>query len=157
MTGLTAYANKLSELAIARDFFAAELEDFSPADQVFLSVWTFYMEFYNGGFWQYFANSSGRLVPSLVSSLGAVGCDECASIAQQAVSEVGSDVIWVDEESRTSRVYGLSDDIRKRLSVLDDRFNPRLGEMMKKLFEFLAKNRDQVEAPSSFWMEIPKQ
>ena len=149
-----AYTTKLSELGIEREFFAAELEDFSPADQVFLSVWTFYTEFYNGGFWQYFANFSGRLVPSLVNSLQAIGFDQGASIAQEAIGEVGSDVIWEDEKNRTSRVYGLPKEVRGRLSGLGDRFNPHLNHMMKKLYDFLAQRRDQVEVPSSFWTEV---
>ena len=149
-----AYATKLSQLGVERDFFAAELEDFSPADQVFFSVWTFYTEFYNGGFWQYFANSSGRLVPSLVNSLQAIGFDQGASIAQEAINEVGSDVAWENEKSRTSRVYGLPKEVRGRLSGVDGRFNPHLNEMMKKLYDFLTQRRDQVEAPSSFWTEV---
>src|ERR1044072_2165956 len=108
------YATKLSELAIARDFFAEELEGLSPADQVFLSVWTFYMEFYNGGFWQYFANSSGRLVPSLVGSLRTIGAGDVAMIAQEAIDNVGKGVVWENKDERPSRIFGLPEDIRKR-------------------------------------------
>jgi hypothetical protein len=149
----TTYETKLSELGFARDFFAAELEDLSPADQVFLSIWTFYQEFYNGGFWQYFANSSGRLVPSLVSSLRAIGFAEGASIAQEAVSQVDSGVVWEDEEDRTSKVYRLSNDVRNRLWDLGGRFNPLLDEMMKRLFEYLSRHRSEVDAPADFWTE----
>jgi len=151
------YATKLSQLGVERDFFAAELEDFSPADQVFLSVWTFYMEFYNGGFFQYFANSSGRLVPSLENSLRAIGFDKGASIAEEAIGEVGSDVMWEDEGDRMSKVYGLPSEVRKRLSDLSGRFNSHLDEMMKKLFDFLTERRDQIDVPADFWTELAKQ
>jgi uncharacterized protein DUF4375 len=55
---------KLSESPSSR-FWRVEYQDLSTPERVFLLIWEFESEVNNGGFYQYFHNSSGAGAPML--------------------------------------------------------------------------------------------
>jgi Domain of unknown function (DUF4375) len=48
-----------------------------------------HLEVYNGGFWQYFFNSTGVTAPEARDSFSAIGMPEVASVVSQAIDRLG--------------------------------------------------------------------
>ena len=63
---------RLSESPTSR-FWRLDYKDLSIPERVFLVIWELESEVNNGGFQQYFYNSSGALAPHVVSALKAIG------------------------------------------------------------------------------------
>src|SRR5215472_12379335 len=63
---------KLSESPTSR-FWRLDYKDLSAPERVFLVIWELESEVNNGGFQQYFHNSSGALAPHAVDALKTLG------------------------------------------------------------------------------------
>jgi hypothetical protein len=62
----------------------------APREAVILyALHWLHLEVYNGGFWQYFFNSTGTSYPEAVEGFRAIGMPEVASIAASAATKVG--------------------------------------------------------------------
>ncbi len=150
---------KISELGGRRDedFWRLDFEGLSPPDQVFMAIWELRSEIYNGGFWQYFINFSGRHVPFIGEALKAIGAHQLLPVVEAAIAAVGKDIPWDDEMKRHRIIFGLSKSIRERLFELDSQFNNRIEELEVLLYFYLSKHRDEIEAPEEFWTEATLQ
>ena len=61
-----------------------------PREAVLLfSLHWLHLEVYNGGFWQYFFNSTGTSCPEAIEGYSAIGMPEVASIVERAALKVG--------------------------------------------------------------------
>jgi hypothetical protein len=76
----------------------------------------------NGGFYQYFLNSTGALAPQVADALKAVGAVETAALAEKALSQVGSNVQWSDDAARKAKISQLSSQVKEKLHELDQAF-----------------------------------
>ena len=72
---------------------------------------------------------------------------------ESAVSVVGNDVDWNDDEARWKRVQSLSEDKLKRIYDLEDGLFDLLGETGVKLFKYVSEHRDYFGMPDEFWTE----
>jgi hypothetical protein len=86
-----------------------------------------YSEVYNGGFWQFFGNSTGVLAHDAVAGFRALGLDDLAAILEEAMSRLPApyprDVMDREEVLGPDRR-----DERIRFDDLDDRFFAALGD-----------------------------
>jgi hypothetical protein len=115
-------------------------------------VWTIYSEVYNGGLWQYFANSSGEDAPVVSEALKEIGAAETAAIVEAAISELGVDVPWKDEMGRQAAIHNLPKHIRKRLWELDGQLGKYIDNLPVQLYNYLLKHRHEIKAaPAGFW------
>jgi len=110
-----------------------------------------YKEIYNGGFWQYFSNSTGSDVPFACEALTAIGATDAIPIIEAAISVVGRDVPWHDYSKRTEITYYLPQEKRRRLYDLDRRFNALIHDLPVLLYYYLLKHRNEFKAPAEFW------
>jgi hypothetical protein len=145
--------NRITRLVLSRneDWWFLDFDNLSPPDQVFLIIWELYSEVYNGGLWQYFINSSGQRVPYACDALKAIGARQLVPILEAAISSVGPDVPWNDDEARHRIIYNLPKPVRDCLHNLDRQFNAHIDGLNELLYYYLLKHRDQVEAPAEFW------
>ena len=58
------------------------------------------IEVNNGGFWQYFINSSGRYAHQTVETLKLIGADNFAKILREAIDEFPNKTVPQDDEER---------------------------------------------------------
>ena len=118
-------------------------------ERLVLSVLALDREVNNGGFDQYFRNSSHRFAPTIVDDLQRIGCNEKAAITARAIDALKLDQVSV---AKLEKVMSSEDPSRdKAFSNCDTDFY-RLADDAEKLFAFITANRDRirVERTSDF-------
>ena len=83
------------------------------------SIHWLHLEVYNGGFWQYFYNSTSTSYPEAVEGFKAIGMPEVATIVEAAAERLGSPFPF-DKKTR-EEIVGPPDN-RMNFNELDDRF-----------------------------------
>ena len=78
----------LSERSATR-FFDAPFAQLTVPEQVFVAVWTLESDVNNGGFDQYYLNSSGDYAWFAPAALRAIGAEQTAAIAERANAAFG--------------------------------------------------------------------
>jgi hypothetical protein len=146
-------------LSRLHDNYIAEttVNGLAPAEKVYLVIWRMEFEVYNGGFLQFFMNSSGLLVPHLGSALRTVSANDALPIVEEAIAIVGPDVPWNDDAKRWQAVKNLSSEARDRIWALDKRLGEHLGELSILLLGYVSRNRDQFGMSEDFWREAVPQ
>lgn len=110
-------------------------------ERLVLSVLALDREVNNGGFDQYFRNSSHRFVPTILADLQRIGCNETAAIVERAIAVLGLKQVTVPAIQKTIKQKDPARD--KAFAACDDDFF-RLTESADKLFAFVAANRDRI-------------
>src|SRR5712691_6409752 len=102
-------AAKLNEFVSSREAYRWLMwfDELKPAEQALIATWELEQEVYNGGFMQYFQNSSGGRVPFICEILRIVEATKAASVLERAIALVGPNIPWDDEVKR----YGMLSDL----------------------------------------------
>jgi hypothetical protein len=138
-----------NELYIDLPFF----EKLNLAEQVLLGTWELANEVYNGGFMQYFHNSSRRNARPMLGILRSIDAPRVAAILESAIALVGPGTRWGDEPNYFIAIKSMPKDVEKRLRELERQLYDELDDLHLKVFRFLSKHRDQIEAPADFWTD----
>ncbi len=136
----------LAESSKAR-FWRLEYDALSVAERTFRAIWELEAEVNNGGFHQYFWNSSGSLVPDVVNALNAIGAGQMASIVERAIDAVGPDISWSDIAARQASIHELSANIIEKLSGLDQEFYAYPDSLTALLYRYVSAHQDEMIAP----------
>jgi hypothetical protein len=94
----------------------------TPAEQVFFCVWTLEAEVNNGGFSQFYYNSSGDIAVDVPGALRAIGADQTASIVDRANALFGPDGPSADSDARQERLEDLEESAEDDFEALDQAF-----------------------------------
>ena len=94
----------------------------SESEKVIATVFAIEAEVNNGGFDQFFFNSSGDLAFYAPTALVAIGAFEMAKIARKANLIFGSDGPHRDWHKRTQKLFSFNDKFESYLEDLDDQF-----------------------------------
>ena len=87
-----------------RDAWLESISDIpTKAVHLFCVHWL-HLEVYNGGFWQYFYNSSATMAPEARDGFVAIGMDDVAIIVQDAMARLGNPFPF--EKSVRERIAG---------------------------------------------------
>ena len=141
---------KLSESPTA-PFWRVDYDTLSTPERVFLLIWELESEVNNGGFHQYFYNSSGALAPHVVSALKAIGAEPTAEIAQRALNAVVNAITsWSNDADRQASVNRLSSGARQILESLDQEYYKCPEDLTPLLYKYVAEHRTEVRAPLDF-------
>lgn len=100
-------------------------EDFalqSLPQKVFSAIWAVESEVNNGGFSQYFFNSSAESAPFVVEALETIGAPKTADICQRAIATAFSAGLPRTPETIRSIAIDFSDEILEKLEPLDQEF-----------------------------------
>ncbi|AWW74264.1 hypothetical protein CD351_07460 [Erythrobacter sp. KY5] len=84
------------------------------------AVHCLHAEVHNGGFGQYFFNSTGTSAPEAVRGFGAIGMSEVASLIEDAMAVLGSPYPCDTTDARRDRLETLDEDFD--FGDFDDRF-----------------------------------
>jgi len=141
---------KLSESPTSR-FWRLDYKDLSPPERVFLLIWELESEVNNGGFQQYFLNSSGEHAPEVVAALKTIGAPATADLAQRALDVVAGTVKdWSDHAGRQGSVARLSAQARRTLDELDREYYRCPEDLTPLLYNYVTEHRSEVRARSDF-------
>jgi len=119
-------------------------ENPSAAERVILAVEAVEREVNNGGFSQFFVNSSNETTPYIVKSFNSIGCPQTAELCQQAIDLLGVEDI-TDPDALEDAACDVDDALMERFNALDDTYYAGAEEpIAHKLFEFIKTHRSEI-------------
>ena len=122
--------------------YGEDMSALSEAERIFYITQTLEMEVNNGGFSQFFYNSSGNFSNELVGAFTAIGANVTATICQKAISAFGRD-IPVDRDEREEMLDELeSDEFDEILEECDKAFCDYEDNLNELNYNFVMKNKE---------------
>lgn len=121
-------------------------EDFSTQSipqKVFSSIWAVESEVNNGGFSQYFFNSSCETAGFVAQALEAIGAPRTADICRRAIAAAFPDGLPSDPEAIRLAASDFSDETEGSLDALDREFYQYPHDLTKLLFAYVAKHPEE--------------
>jgi len=134
----------LSENPATR-FWKVDFSELTEAEQIFVCIWELEAEVNNGGFEQYFHNSSGDNAQKIVAALRSIGANLTAQILQQAIDVFGPSGPSADQTKRQEEIEGLSEEQKDLWNKLDTDFIGYPNNLTELLHDFVMKNRSQIQ------------
>ena len=122
----------------------------SRSERVFRDIWELEAQVNNGGFNQYFFNSSGRNAPDAPAALRVIGADKMAAIVELALAVPGPGIEWPDDDKRQSAVMAMGAAAEARLEALDDQFFAYPDDLTVRLYALVAAHRADFASPRRF-------
>jgi hypothetical protein len=135
----------LVALEQALDQKAAEAgeQDLSDEERVVLAVEALEREVNNGGFAQFFSNSSGQYTPIIVDSLVRIGCTETANITSGAINALGTEDF--SPEALEAALESEDEERNEQLDECDGLYSGAGEDIAGKLFEFVSAHQDAIQ------------
>jgi hypothetical protein len=97
----------------------------------------------NGGYSQFFGNSSGEFAPIIEAALRAIDCPKTADITRDAVSALRVKTLTADAVSAAA--YSEDESIREALAACDGRYFANDEPIADRLFRWIAANKDRIQ------------
>ncbi len=133
---MTEYLNKKTQ-------YGEDMSALSDAERIFYITQTLEMEVNNGGFSQFFYNSSGDFSNELVGAFTAIEAHTTAAICQKAIDAFGCD-IPVDRDERQELLDELeSAELDEIFEECDDAFFAYEDDLNELNYNFVMKNMEQ--------------
>jgi hypothetical protein len=118
-------------------------QDLSDEERVVLAVEALEREVNNGGYGQFFTNSSGQYAAIIVDSLLRIGCPETANITSGAINALG---IQDFSPEALEAVFESEDDERdEQLDECDGLYSGSGEDIAGQLFEFVRSHQDAIQ------------
>jgi hypothetical protein len=114
--------------------------EITEAERVFICVWQLEAEVNNGGFAQYYTNSSGDLAADAPAALEAIGAPYTASIVSEA-NAVFPDGPPRDREARDDAFDSISEDA---FEEFDNRFLAYEEDLSSLLYAYVQTHRSEI-------------
>ncbi len=123
--------------------FGEDIEKLSDAEKVIYFNGQLEAEVNNGGFSQYFFNSSGNFAYKAVDSLTAVGASQVAEILNKALYTIGVHLPegWTERQELLNQV--LTEDMEEKLSEIDSEFYKYPDNLEDLNYGFIIANKTQ--------------
>jgi hypothetical protein len=141
-------------VALARSpevrFWRFDYDGLSLPERTFRTIWELEAEVNNGGFYQYFHNTSGRLAPEVVDALRVVGAAAMAAIVGAAIQTVGGDIAWGSDKERQAALETAGPALRAQLQLFDQRFYKYPDNLIALLYQYVCDHRGEMRAPADF-------
>jgi Domain of unknown function (DUF4375) len=119
-----------------------QTEQFNEAQKVFARVWLLEAEVNNGGFDQFFFNSSGDEAAETPDALDTIGAHQAAELARRANSVFPDGGPSKDRQARQAQLDSL-DSANESLSELDAEFYEYPDNLTSLLTAFVKEHSDQ--------------
>lgn len=117
-------------------------EKLSYPEKVFFCVWELEAEVNNGGFDQYYFNTSGKSALDTPESLRAIGANHTANLVKQANDLFGPGGPSLEREKRQNQLDALSEAATKKMGEFDEEFYKYLDDLEQLLTEYVSKNSE---------------
>jgi hypothetical protein len=127
------------EQAISQKAEREGMQSLTDEERIVLAVEALEREVNDGGYDQFFANSSREFAPTIVDSLRRIGCKKTANITQKAIKAIG--VSGLTGEALDT-VMGSDDEQRlAKLKGCDDAYYKNAEQIAERLFTFIKANK----------------
>jgi hypothetical protein len=115
-------------------------EKLTEAEKVFVCIWGLEGEVNNGGFEQYYFNTSGDHALDAVKSLQAIGANHTATLVSRANGLFGPSGPSHDRDIRWRQLDAFSESARNQLAQFDEEFFEYKGNLKQLLSAFVQKH-----------------
>ncbi len=120
-----------------------EFDEMPEAQKVVHCIGMLEMEVNNGGFEQFFYNSSGDTTPEALAALKAIGAKKCLELVQQAIDLFPKGEPPRNQEDRQARQEKLPEKINVAWDKLDQKFFEYPDDLASLLREYVLAHKDQ--------------
>ena len=134
---------RIDSIVVAIEDALMSKSDLSAAEEVVLAVEAMEREVNNGGFEQFFSNSSNDFAPVLVSALDRIGTSKTAEIARRAVAAISATPSWTPEQYEAAAASA-DKTVLDELSACDAAYYSSGEAISDQLFEFIKLNREDI-------------
>lgn len=117
--------------------------DQSLPQKVFSAIWAAESEIDNGGFSQYFYNSSAESAGFVAQAFEAIGARKTADICRRALAAAFRDGLPDSAEGIRIAAADFPDDLIARLEPLDQEFFSYPDNLTELLFDYVAQHPDE--------------
>jgi hypothetical protein len=114
----------------------------STEESYVLAVEGLEREVNNGGYRQFFGNSSGEFAPVIEAALRAIECPKTADITRDAIAALRVQALTA--ETVAAAAFSEDESIERALASCDDRYFSNDEPIADRLFRWIAANRDRV-------------
>lgn len=121
-------------------------EDFalqSLAQKVFSSIWAVESEINNGGFSQYFLNSSAETAAFVVKALDTIGAPKTANICRRAIERAFPDGLPATAKEISSSAADFPDELLAELGAIDSEFLAYPHDLTDLLFGYVLSHPEE--------------
>ena len=118
-------------------------ENLTDEERIILAIEALEREVNNGGYGQFFVNSSREYSPIIVHSLCRIGCPRTAEITQKALNVVQQRPMTVEEIENGT--WQKNEERSEAHNACDTLYFERPEDIEVQLFEFIKANRDKIE------------
>jgi hypothetical protein len=122
--------------------------ELSNPERVVLAVEALEREVNNGGYKQFFTNSSCEFTAFVVQALQLIGCPECAAITAEAIGELDL-ADHFDAEAVERVASGLSDESSAKVGVCDSRYYENDESIDERLFAYIEQHAHEIQIPAA--------
>lgn len=120
-----------------------EFDEQSLPQKVFTAIWEVEAEVNNGGFSQYFSNTSAESASFVVNALTTIGAPKTAEICGRAIVTAFPGGLPQTVEAIRSIAADFSEDILAKLDPLDEEFFSYPHNLTDLLFAYVTAHRDE--------------
>ncbi len=148
-------AQKLNELVGGQELYFGLLcfDGLSLAEKVLIGTWELVNELYNGGFPQYFCNSSRDRAEPMIQLLHTVDAHRAGAMLEEVTALIGPGSRFGSERSSAAVRNSMPEEMRQRVRSLERAFYDDLDNLHLLVFKYLSKHRGEIDVPSDFWTE----
>ena len=97
----------------------------------------------NGGFNQYFSNSSGEFAHKTILSLKLIGADKTADILQNAIDQFPDKSVPKDRDERQEILEKIQENANEIWDKLDQKFFAYEDDLNSLIIEYVRQNKDK--------------
>jgi len=130
------------EIAIQKKSEKTGLSGLSEEERIVLAIEGLEREVNNGGYSQFFTNSSGVFAPIIVDSLLRIGCPENAQIAKSAIDALG--IQDLSPESLHAAIVSNNNTLDEALDECDQLYYQGGENIGGKLIDFVKANKNVI-------------
>lgn len=136
---------KIQEILWKKTELYNNFENLNKAEKTFLFVEMLEAEINNGGFDQYFFNSSGNYAAETLEALKKIGAFKTAQIVEEAYSYFPENPIPKDNEKRQELLENIDEQTSEKWSQLEDKFYLYEENISGLVLDYVRKNVSEFQ------------
>lgn len=135
---IDSYLNEKSE-------YGEKIEKLNSSQRTFLFVENLEREINNGGFNQFYFNSSGDFSQETVKALSKIGAEKTAEIVKIANSEFKNRTVPKDRTERQNELQLIEEKAKNNWNKCDLEFHESLDDLTELLIAYVINNKTEFE------------
>ena len=126
-------------------FWKVDYGELSEAEKVFVAIWGLEADVNNGGFSQYYYNSSGDHAMHAPGALRAIGANQMAGIVDKANAQFGAGGPPADRDERQNALDALAGKADDAWLELSGQFQDYPENLTELLYAYVQANKAQIK------------